>query len=86
MDYPPPENNRLAEELNETDLDALTAQERKILRLAAEDLTNKEIASRLGIAEKTVKCHRKNTYKKLGIHTRVQIRKLLRWFNTLRNG
>lgn len=46
----------------------LTAHERIILRLIAQDKTSKEIARELGIARKTVDSHRSNICRKLEIH------------------
>ncbi|MFN8353916.1 MAG: helix-turn-helix transcriptional regulator [Spirosomataceae bacterium] len=81
---PPPTKNLVAPTLPDIDIDVLTTQERKIIQLAADDLTNKEIAACLYISEKTVKCHRKNAYKKLGIHSKLAIRKLLIWVSKMK--
>lgn len=54
------------------ELAALTAQERKILDLIAEGLTNREIGERLFLAEKTVKNHVTNVLSKLGVERRTQ--------------
>ncbi|MBN1681609.1 MAG: response regulator [Anaerolineae bacterium] len=48
----------------------LTSQERAILRLASQGLTNVEIAKTLGIANGTVRNHISNIYGKLGVETR----------------
>lgn len=48
--------------------DPLSAREREIVSLVALGLTNKEIAIRLGISEKTVANHRTNLMRKLGVH------------------
>ena len=56
---------------------ALTRSELKVVELAVNHLTNKEIASRLVISENTVKTHLQNVYKKLGIRNRGQ---LLEWW------
>lgn len=48
-------------------LDSLTASERRILRLIAEDKTSKEIADALGCATRTVETHRQNMSTKLGL-------------------
>jgi len=47
---------------------ALSTREREILKLIAEGRSNAEIASTLWISDKTVKVHRSNIMKKLGIH------------------
>lgn len=46
----------------------LTPRERQVLKLVAEGLSNKEIASALDVAVKTVMAHRANLMDKLGIH------------------
>jgi DNA-binding NarL/FixJ family response regulator len=46
----------------------LSAREREIVQLLAEGHTSKEIASRLGIAFKTVDAHRTNIMRRLNIH------------------
>jgi DNA-binding NarL/FixJ family response regulator len=48
----------------------LTVQERRVLRLAAEDLTNSQIADQLGISVNTVKDHLSSAYSKLGVSRR----------------
>ncbi len=48
-------------------LESLTPTERRVLRLIAEDLTSKEIASELGRAVRTVDTHRQNISQKLGL-------------------
>ncbi|MGW4403135.1 helix-turn-helix transcriptional regulator [Nonomuraea sp. NPDC004702] len=50
----------------------LTAREVEVLRLVAEGLTNKEIAGRLFIAQKTVSVHVSNILAKLEVSTRTQ--------------
>lgn len=46
----------------------LTPRERQILQMVANGLANKEIASALDVAVKTVMAHRANLMDKLGIH------------------
>ncbi|GAA3518507.1 response regulator transcription factor [Actinocatenispora rupis] len=53
-------------------LAGLTAQERNILRLIGEGLTNRQIGERLYLAEKTVKNYVSNLFTKLGLHRRTQ--------------
>jgi DNA-binding NarL/FixJ family response regulator len=47
----------------------LSAREREIVQLLAEGRTNKEIASLLGIAFKTVDAHRTNVMRRLSMHS-----------------
>jgi DNA-binding NarL/FixJ family response regulator len=48
----------------------LTPREREVLRLVADGLPNKQIARRLGIAEKTVKAHLTNVFEAIGVTDR----------------
>jgi two-component system response regulator DevR len=54
------------------ELRSLTAQERRILELVAEGLTNRQIGERLFLAEKTVKNYMSNVLAKLGLERRTQ--------------
>jgi DNA-binding NarL/FixJ family response regulator len=47
----------------------LSRRERQVLRLICEGATSKEIASRLGIATKTVQAHRENLKQKLNLRS-----------------
>ena len=51
-------------------LDLLSPQERRVIALVAEGLTNKEIGLRLGLSDKTVKNYLSNLMEKLGISRR----------------
>jgi len=53
-------------------LRGLTEQERRILELVAEGLTNREIAGRMFLAEKTVKNYVSSLLAKLGLERRTQ--------------
>jgi two-component system, NarL family, response regulator DevR len=53
-------------------MDGLTSQERKILDHIAEGLTNREIAQRMFLAEKTVKNYVSSLLAKLGLTSRTQ--------------
>jgi len=48
----------------------LSAREREVLELVAEGLANKQIAKRLGIAERTVKVHLGNVFRRIGVTDR----------------
>ena len=53
-------------------LDLLTDQERSVLRLIGEGLTNRQIGQRMGLAEKTVKNYTSHLLAKLGLERRTQ--------------
>lgn len=51
----------------------LTPRETEVVRLVADANTSREIAERLGLAEKTVENHRANAMRKLGMRDRVEL-------------
>jgi len=50
----------------------VTPSERKVLDLIGEGMSNREIAERLGVAEKTVKNHITSLLAKMGLQRRTQ--------------
>jgi DNA-binding NarL/FixJ family response regulator len=60
-----------------TGLDALTASERRVAKMAAEGLTNREIAQELFVTEKTIEWHLGQTYRKLEIASRSELPRVL---------
>ncbi len=63
--------------VEDSELNALTPSEKKILKLIAQDKTNKEIASQLFISYRTVEKHRSNIITKLNIEPKTN--SLLIW-------
>jgi DNA-binding NarL/FixJ family response regulator len=53
-------------------LPQLTEREREVLLLVRDGLANKQIARRLGIAERTVKAHLTSVFQRLGVTDRTQ--------------
>jgi DNA-binding CsgD family transcriptional regulator len=56
-----------------TGLEALTASERRIAELAADGLTNREIAQTLFVTDRTVEGHLTNVFTKLGVRSRTSL-------------
>ena len=61
----------------QTGLDALTTSERRVAQLAADGMTNKEIAQTLFVTIKTVEVHLSHAYRKLEISSRAQLQNAL---------
>jgi DNA-binding CsgD family transcriptional regulator len=59
-------------------VDALTASERRIAAMAADGLSNPEIAQALFVTTKTVEAHLSGAYRKLGIRSRAELPAALR--------
>ncbi len=57
-------------------LAGLTERERQVLELVAAGRLNKQIAAELGTVEKTVKFHRGNLMRKMGVHSVADLVKL----------
>jgi DNA-binding CsgD family transcriptional regulator len=53
--------------------DGLTASEQRVVELAAQGLSNKEIATRLSVTVYTVEAHLSHAYAKLGVRSRAQL-------------
>jgi len=64
--------DRLRHREGDDELASLTDQERRILGLISEGLTNRQIGERLFLAEKTVKNYVSNMFAKLGMHRRTE--------------
>ena len=58
-------------------LGELTPQQRQIVRLASDGLTNRQIADRLFLSPRTVSSHLYRTYPKLGVAGRNQLRDVI---------
>lgn len=59
-------------EPGDTLIEEITSREAEVLRMLAEGLVNKDIASRLGISDHTVKFHISSILEKLGASTRTE--------------
>jgi DNA-binding NarL/FixJ family response regulator len=60
-----------------TGLDALSDREREIAALVRDRLTNREIAERLVLSEKTIERHMSHIFRKLGARSRVEVARAL---------
>lgn len=61
-----------ADDADATVLEQLSPQERRLLDLLAEGLTNRQVAARMGLAEKTVKNYVSNLLRKLKMSSRTE--------------
>jgi DNA-binding NarL/FixJ family response regulator len=52
---------------------SLTASERRVADLAAQGMSNREVAEALFLTRKTIELHLGNVYSKLNIHSRTQL-------------
>ena len=55
----------------------LTATERQVAELVADGLSNREVASRLYVTQKTVEFHLRNVFRKLGVRSRTELARTL---------
>ena len=53
-------------------LESLTSREKEVLRLMAEGISSRDIASRLGISYTTVRTHIRSLGAKLGVHSKLE--------------
>ena len=56
----------------ETQLERLTPREKEVLRMMAEGVSSREIASRLGISYTTVRTHIRSLGSKMGVHSKLE--------------
>lgn len=63
--------------VSRTESATLSKLEHEVARLVVSGLTNRKIAARLGMAERTVKYHLKGVFDKLGCHSRADLSELL---------
>ena len=56
-----------------TGVEALTARERQASELAADGLTNRQIATLMSVTPNTIEYHLTNAYRKLGVNSRLQL-------------
>jgi len=54
-------------------VEALSGREREVAELVTERLTNREIAQRLVLSEKTIERHMSRIFVKLGVSSRVEV-------------
>ena len=59
--------------LGATGVESLTPSERRVAEMAADNMTNKDIAQALFVTPKTVEVHLSNAYRKLGIRSRREL-------------
>jgi DNA-binding NarL/FixJ family response regulator len=57
--------------------DQLTPQERQVVALVAEGVTNREAAAALFVSPKTIETHPSHIYRKLGLRSRAQLARRL---------
>lgn len=55
------------------DKNGLTDREAEVIQLIADGISTKQIADRLFLSTRTVETHRKNIYRKTGVHTNVAL-------------
>lgn len=58
-------------------LESLTQREREVLHLLRKARSNRQVGAALGISEKTVEVHRKHLLHKMGVHTAIELVKVI---------
>ena len=58
----------------------LTRRELQIAELCSLGKLNKEIATELGISQRTVETHKNNLFRKLGINNTVELMRYMQWY------
>jgi DNA-binding NarL/FixJ family response regulator len=69
----PDEDLQTTQFAQHTPAPTLSDRETEVLKLVAKGYVSKEIAQKLGIGQATVSTHIKSLYRKLAVHTRVQV-------------
>lgn len=64
--------HKLSSDKKEEERETLSDREKQVLSLVAEGLINRDIATRLGLSENTIKYHLKNILQKLHMRNRAQ--------------
>jgi PAS domain S-box-containing protein len=70
------EHSRNAQTSASERIERLTTQQKRVLRLMARGLRNRQIGEELGLTEKTIKMHRSALVKRLGVATTAQALRL----------
>lgn len=60
-----------------TGVESLTASERRVAQMATAGMTNRDLAEALFVTVKTVEAHLGRLYRKLGIHSRVELMEVM---------
>ena len=60
-------------------LEEMSAREKMVTRLLIEGVTNRDIALRFRLSERTVQGHRNNIYRRLRVHSLAELRDQMRF-------
>ena len=77
VDEPPSEIASPKTQTRQSSFDVLTERERQVAELAADGMSNKEIASKMSVSPYTVANHLKNVFRKLRVNSRVELSRRL---------